>query len=259
MRGIIVVILSVVLLITVNVSCTKSTEQAGVDKKEISLDTMQQKTSYIMGYQQGRGLKMRQMEDEVDLDIMMQGMRDGIKGEPKIEEKEHQTIMQEFYQGFRERQEANRKVQGEKNKVDGEKFLAENAQKPGIVVTASGLQYQVVKEGTGARPTAADTVEVHYTGTLIDGTEFDSSRKRGQPAKFPLDRVIPAWTEGVQLMSVGSQYKFFAPSNLAYGERGPGMIGPNAVLIFDVELLGFEPTPKKEETPGQIPPPQGNK
>jgi len=258
MRGIIVVIVSVVLLMAFNVSCTKTAEQSSTDK-DFSLETLQQKSSYIMGYQQGRGLKMRQMEDEMDLNIMLQGMKDGIKGEPKIEEKDHQKIMQEFYKGFRERQEAKSKVQGEKNKIEGEKFLEENAKKTGITVTDSGLQYQVIKEGSGPKPKATDTVEVHYIGTLIDGTEFDSSHKRGQPAKFPLNRVIPAWTEGLQLMTVGSKYKFFAPANLAYGDKGPGIIGPNAVLIFEVELLGIEPP--KEEKPGQTKAqqPQGEK
>ncbi len=120
----------------------------------------------------------------------------------------------------------------------GEKFLQENAAKEGVVTTASGLQYKIVREGEGRHPTASDTVVVHYRGTLIDGTEFDSSYKRGEPIEFPLNRVIAGWTEGVQLMQEGAEFRFFIPSKLAYGSRGAGrVIGPNEALIFDVELL----------------------
>lgn len=124
------------------------------------------------------------------------------------------------------------------NKAAGEAFLAENAKKPGVVTTASGLQYQVITEGTGASPSATDNVTVHYQGTTIDGKEFDSSYKRGAPATFPLNRVIAGWTEGLQLMKEGGKSRLFIPSNLAYGERGAGRdIGPNSALIFDVELI----------------------
>ncbi|MDT4331953.1 FKBP-type peptidyl-prolyl cis-trans isomerase [Methylomonas sp. MED-D] len=124
------------------------------------------------------------------------------------------------------------------NLAAGEAFLAENAKKPGIVTTASGLQYQVVTEGSGAQPGPTDNVTVHYQGTTIDGKEFDSSYKRGAPASFPLNRVIPGWTEGLQLMKEGAKYRLFIPAKLAYGERGAGRdIGPNSALIFDVELI----------------------
>ncbi len=124
------------------------------------------------------------------------------------------------------------------NKAAGEAFLAENAKKPGVITTASGLQYQVITEGTGASPSATDNVTVHYQGTTIDGKEFDSSYKRGAPATFPLNRVIAGWTEGLQLMKEGGKSRLFIPSNLAYGERGAGRdIGPNSTLIFDVELI----------------------
>ncbi len=124
------------------------------------------------------------------------------------------------------------------NKAAGEAFLAENAKKPGVITTASGLQYQVITEGTGASPSATDNVTVHYQGTTIDGKEFDSSYKRGAPATFPLNRVIAGWTEGLQLMKEGGKSRLFIPSNLAYGERGAGRdIGPNSALIFDVELI----------------------
>ncbi len=248
------VILSVFMLMAVNVSCSKSTSTGSESPdKPVSLETQSQKASYIMGYSQGRNMKMRQLDEEVDLDILMQGIKDGIKGEGKIQEKDFQTIMQEFQKGFQERQDAKRSIQGEKNKAEGEKFLQENKQKPDIHVTGSGLQYLVLKEGTGPKPQYNSVVEVHYTGTLIDGTEFDSSVKRGVPAKFPLNGVIPGWTEGVQLMSVGSKYKFFIPSDLAYGPSGQGLIGPNAVLIFEVELISIQP-PKEEMKPGESKP-----
>ncbi|MGR9114631.1 MAG: FKBP-type peptidyl-prolyl cis-trans isomerase [Gammaproteobacteria bacterium] len=126
----------------------------------------------------------------------------------------------------------------EENKAAGSAFLAENARKPNIVTTASGLQYEVLTEGTGASPSASDSVTVHYRGTTIDGTEFDSSYSRGAPATFPLNRVITGWTEGVQLMKEGAKYRFFIPSDLAYGPRGAGQaIGPNSTLIFDIELI----------------------
>jgi len=129
----------------------------------------------------------------------------------------------------------------EKNMKQGTAFLAANAKKPGVKTTPSGLQYLVLKQGTGNKPAATDEVTVHYLGTLIDGTEFDSSYKRGEPARFPLNRVIPGWTEGVQLMKEGAKYKFFIPSGLAYGPRGAGgIISPNATLIFEVELLSVQ-------------------
>lgn len=242
MKRIIIVFVSAALLIAVNVSCTKSTESESPDK-EISLETLQQKGSYIMGYQQGRTLKMRQFDTEIDLDIFIQGIKDGIKDESRIEEKEMNDIFREFFQGVRERLETKRNALGEKNKAEGEQFLKENAQKEGVTVTESGLQYRMLTEGTGPKPNPTDTVTVHYKGTLIDGTEFDSSYSRGEPAKFPLNRVIKGWTEGLQLMNKGAKYEFLIPSDLGYGVRGQGdKIGPNAVLIFEVELLDFEPS-----------------
>ena len=133
-------------------------------------------------------------------------------------------------------------------------FLAKNKSKSGVKTTASGLQYEVEKEGTGPKPKATDTVKVDYTGTKIDGTKFDSSVDRGQPATFPLNQVVPGWTEGLQLMPVGSEYKFYIPAKLAYGERGPGPIGPNATLIFDVKLISIEPpAAQAKEAPKIVP------
>jgi FKBP-type peptidyl-prolyl cis-trans isomerase FkpA len=245
MKRLIIVFVSAVLLIAVNANCTKSTEE-GSTGKTVSLETLKQKGSYIMGYQQGHNLKMREFDTEIEMDAFIQGIKDGLKGETKIEEQKMNEIFREFFQGIRERMDTKRKSLGEKNKAEGEQWLKENAQKEGIIVTASGLQYRVLTEGTGPKPNPTDTVTVHYKGTLIDGTEFDSSYSRGEPASFPLNRVIAGWTEGLQLMSKGAKYKFFIPSNLGYGERGQGsVIGPNSVLVFEVELLDFHPS----ETP----------
>src|SRR6478735_5995613 len=151
--------------------------------------------------------------------------------------------------------EAKQKQAGEKNKTDGTKFLEDNKKKPGVKTTASGLQYKVEKEGTGAQPKATDMVTVNYRGTLIDGTEFDSSYKRGQPATFPVNGVIKGWTEALQLMKQGAKYQLFIPANLAYGERAMGPdIGPNSTLIFDVELQDVKPPP----TPAPAGAPQGS-
>ncbi len=147
------------------------------------------------------------------------------------------AILTAFIIGFVMFSMANATTPAE-NQAAGEKFLAENAQKPGVITTSSGLQYLVFGEGTGALPKATDNVTVHYKGTTIDGKEFDSSYSRGEPATFPLNRVIAGWTEGLQLMKEGAKYRFFIPSNLAYGERGAGnLIGPNSALVFDVELI----------------------
>lgn len=241
MNRIIIIFVSAALLMAVNASCTKSTE-SGSPGKKVSLETLKQKGSYIMGHQQGQSLKMRHFDTEMDMDAFIQGFKDALKGVSQIEEKEKNKIFREFFQGVRERLEGKRKTLGEKNKAEGEQWLKENAQKEGVIVTSSGLQYKVLKEGTGPTPSSTDVVTVHYVGTLIDGTEFDSSIKRGEPAKFPLNRVISGWTEGLQLMNKGAKYKFFIPPDLGYGARGQGdKIGPNTVLIFEVELLGFEP------------------
>jgi FKBP-type peptidyl-prolyl cis-trans isomerase len=152
---------------------------------------------------------------------------------------EQLAVRQEFVRKLQAQQAEKAKAAAEKNKAEGEKFLADNKGKPGVKTTASGLQYTVIKEGTGPKPGPNDQVKVQYLGTLIDGTKFDSSYDRGQPAQFALNGVIPGWTEALQLMTVGSKYKLFIPSSLGYGERGTpgGPIGPNATLVFEVELV----------------------
>jgi FKBP-type peptidyl-prolyl cis-trans isomerase len=153
---------------------------------------------------------------------------------------EMMTALQTFQTTMMERQQAKAEREASENITAGEAFLAENASKEGVMVTESGLQYKVITEGSGPKPQATDQVTVHYRGTLLDGTEFDSSYSRGEPATFGLNQVIPGWTEGVQLMNVGSKYEFYIPANLAYGERGAGAsIGPNSTLIFEVELISI--------------------
>ena len=196
------------------------------------------KVSYALGL--GIGQQLAQMgASDLNIDDFADAIKDVINGnELKVPHKDAQTIVQEYFRQQEERINAIRAEQGKAAKAEGEKFLAENKIKEGVKVTPSGLQYVVVKEGEGAMPTAEDEVTVHYTGKLLDGTVFDSSVNRGEPATFPLNRVIPGWTEGVQLMKEGAKYTFFIPSDLAYGAQGvPNAIPPHSTLIFDVELI----------------------
>jgi FKBP-type peptidyl-prolyl cis-trans isomerase len=209
--------------------------------------------SYMVGMDVGRGLTT--IKDEIDLNVVIKALEATLKGEKTtLTEAESLAVRQEFVEKLRGRQMAKMKAEAEENQKAGDAFLAKNKTKKGVKVTASGLQYEVIKQGTGAKPVKTDTVTVNYVGTKIDGTEFDSSVARGQPAKFPLANVIKGWTEGLQLMPVGSEYKFYIPANLAYGEHGPPKIGPNATLIFDVTLISIDkpeaakpaPAPKKD-------------
>jgi FKBP-type peptidyl-prolyl cis-trans isomerase FkpA len=201
------------------------------------LETEKDKISYVIGLQIAGSLA--QIKDEVDLKVLMRGIETGLAGqEPVITEEEAMAVQQAFADRLQAKRAAEMQEMAQKNRAEGEAFLAQNKGKRGVVTTESGLQYQVVTQGTGPRPAATDTVRVHYTGTLLDGTKFDSSHDRGQPAQFALNAVIPGWTEGLQLMPVGSKYTLWLPSELAYGDRGtPGPIGPNATLVFEVELL----------------------
>ncbi len=250
MKQLKLVVMFVGILLLVGLGCQTGNAGETGDKK-VSFDTEKAKVSYSIGFNMGQNF--RSIKDEIDMTVLMQAMKDGIAGDDKAQmtQENMQKVLAEFQKKTRELYDQKRKASGEKNKVDGEAFIKENAKKQGVVSTASGLQYKVITQGTGPTPKATDTVKVHYRGTLLDGTEFDNSYKRGQPATFALNRVIPAWTEGVQLMKVGSKYMIFTPANLAYGERGAGqIIGPNAALIFEVELLGIEaplpPAPKEQ-------------
>jgi FKBP-type peptidyl-prolyl cis-trans isomerase FklB len=197
-----------------------------------NLSTDKQRFSYMIGLQVGQQLK----NDNVELDesAFLAAIKDAMSGaKPQLSKEEMQTTLQHIQQ----QQAAEAKKQGEQNRIEGEKFLAANKDKPGVKVTASGLQYKVIKPGTGAKPKPTDNVVVDYRGTLIDGREFDSSYARGEPATFPVNGVIKGWQEALQLMKEGAKWQIYVPADLAYGERGAGgLIGPNATLIFDVEL-----------------------
>ena len=181
---------------------------------------------------------LRGMPMEPDLDLVVMGLRDLFAKAPKMSQEEYSNTMQLCQQKMRAAAQEKAAAVAAKMKAEGEAFLTENGKKPGVKTTASGLQYEVLSEGTGKQPVAADTVRVHYTGKLLDGTVFDSSVERGEPAEFGLTQVIAGWTEGLQLMKTGSKFRFFIPADLAYGEHGAGgSIPPQATLIFDVELL----------------------
>ena len=170
----------------------------------------------------------------------MRGFEDALAGEAKLDEAKIREVLTALDSSVREKQAAKAEADAKKHKAEGEKYLAENAKKEGVTVTDSGLQYEVMTEGDGEKPVATDMVKVHYKGTLLDGSEFDSSYSRNEPASFRLNQVIPGWTEGLQLMNVGSKYKFTIPSELAYGERDLGKIPANSTLVFEVELLEIE-------------------
>ncbi len=212
----------------------------GNTQEKTQLKTFKDSVSYGIGMNIGRDLKHQSID--INPDVLAQGIKDMIgDGKPLMTDEQLSSCMMTFQKDMMAKQEAKNKESGEKNKKEGEAFLAANKAKEGVKVTASGLQYKILKEGTGPKPTATQTVSVHYRGTLIDGKEFDSSTKRGQPAEFPVNGVIKGWTEALQLMPVGSKWELYIPSELAYGERGAGSeIGPNAVLIFEVELLAIK-------------------
>jgi len=203
------------------------------------LNTDEQKLGYIIGMDIGKSL--REQGTGVDLDSLVQAIRDTYNGEElAMTPEEAAAVRTEYVQKRQAEQQAEAAAAGGANLAEGQKFLAENKSKEGVQSTESGLQYKVVTMGDGAKPAATDTVKVHYRGTLLDGTEFDSSYARNEPISFALNRVIPGWTEGVQLMPVGSKFMFYIPSELAYGEGGGGPIPPNSTLIFEVELLDIE-------------------
>ena len=203
------------------------------------LETESQKLGYIIGMDIGSSLK--QQGTDLDLDALFMAIKATYNGEPlAMTPEEAASIRETFIAQRRAEAEADRESMASVNAAEGDKFLLENRVKEGIQMTDSGLQYQVLEMGDGARPAATDKVTVHYRGTLLNGEEFDSSYSRGEPISFALDQVIPGWTEGVQLMPVGSKFMFYIPPNLGYGPAGGGPIGPNATLIFQVELLGIE-------------------
>ncbi len=206
----------------------------------ISLQNDSDKTSYCLGMDIGASFK--KLPVPINLDAALEGIKAVFHGEkPQIDQQEFMELMRKFQQELRAAAEKQAAAAGEDNRKQELEFLAKNKEDKDVVTTASGLQYKVLQAGTGARPTANSVVTVHYTGTLPDGTVFDSSVKRGEPATFPVNGVIPGWTEALQIMQVGSKYKLFIPAALAYGKRGAGqLIGPDQMLIFEVELLDIQ-------------------
>jgi FKBP-type peptidyl-prolyl cis-trans isomerase len=217
-------------------SCSSGEKSAS--KKALQSDS--ERFGYALGLDIGASLK--EMQTDIDLPSLIAGLRDTLEGRKALLTPEQAAeVRKEFSKKMQEKQAEKIKDISEKNRKEGEAFLTENKKKEGVITTESGLQVVVLEEGDGPKPGATDQVKVHYRGTLLDGTEFDSSYKRGQPVTFPVNGVIAGWTEALQLMKVGSKVRLFIPSDLAYGERGAGQrIGPNATLIFEVELLGIE-------------------
>jgi FKBP-type peptidyl-prolyl cis-trans isomerase len=223
------------------VSAPASAEQA------TELTTETQKLSYALGLDLGNYFKT--LGEDFDLAIVSQGIDDSYNGKKALmTAEEAQKVQQQFATRQQEKQLQKVTAMTEANKAAAKKFLDENKGKDGVKTTASGLQYKVVKQSKGEKPKATDTVKVHYRGKLLDGTEFDSSYKRNQPAEFGIDQVIPGWTEALQLMEVGSTYELYIPPELAYGDRGaPPVIEPGSMLIFEVELLGVTPAEKASD------------
>jgi len=259
MKRVLVMMVGVGLLLAVQ-SCDAKKEEAvvpkdkSVVKEEVAnvsgLKNARERLSYSIGLQLGTSLK--EIKKDIDFSIAVQGIEDSFNDKKLRLTKEEimkeltafSKKMQEKQMKIMEEQKKKMEALGKENKKQGEEFLSENKKKKDVVTTKSGLQYIVLSKGKGKKPKATDQVKVHYKGTLIDGTEFDSSYKRGEPVIFPANQVIPGWTEALQLMNVGSKYKLFIPSDLAYGKQGPPQIGPNATLIFEVELLSIEKIPE---------------
>ena len=221
-------------------TATVSSSALAAGKKAPDLKTEKDKVSYILGHQVGSNFKRNSLELNVDNFIV--GLEEAIAGKKSsLSAEESQKIMTAFQTAIQTKMEAKNKEQGEKNAKEGKAFLAENGKKPGIITLPSGLQYKVITEGKGESPKATDTVKTHYKGTLLSGTEFDSSYKRNEPAEFPVGGVIKGWTEALQLMKPGAKWQLFVPSELAYGANGAGPdIGPNSTLIFEVELVSIK-------------------
>ncbi len=217
-----------------------ATQACADNNRDISLDTQQEKVSYSIGVDIGRSLTASEID--IDMDSFSQGISDGVAGDDTLltDEEMEQTLIS-FQEELMAEQQAEQQAIADANAAQEDTFLSANAAREGVVVLDSGLQYSIIEEGTGISPDSNDIVSVHYQGTLPDGTVFDSSYERGEPASFPVNAVISGWTEALQLMQVGDKWELYIPSDLAYGETGTaGVIGPNQVLIFEVELLDVD-------------------
>ena len=235
MKRIVIILISLVAMLPLLSLATDQKEDSDVELK-----TFADKISYVLGHEIGRSLK--DSPTEIDFEKFLRGIEDSLKDQKSlIDPDEANQIKQEFSRQVQESRTKKMAAIAEKNQKAEEAFLAENKKKEGVITTESGMQYMVLEKGDGPIPQRTDKVKVHYQGTLLDGSEFDSSYKRGQPATFQVGGVIAGWTEALQLMTVGSKYRLFIPSKLAYGNRGAGRsIGPNEMLIFEVELVGIE-------------------
>lgn len=231
--------------------CDKSPEEETA--KAVALETQEQKLSYIFGQNIGSQFKTETVK--IDVDVFSQGIQDALAGvEPRLKEEEVMSVLQTFQEEKMAEQQKVFEELSTKNKAEGDAFLAENGKKEGVVTLESGLQYKVISEGEGPVPTADSTVEVHYKGTLVDGSEFDSSFKRGVPATFGVNQVIPGWTEALMLMKEGAKWELYVPPSLAYGPGGAGgQIGPEQTLIFEVELLKANVEEAKEDAGVEAP------
>jgi FKBP-type peptidyl-prolyl cis-trans isomerase FkpA/FKBP-type peptidyl-prolyl cis-trans isomerase FklB len=225
---------------------TSTTSGSETVKGLSGMNTERKQVSYMIGMDIAKSLK--EIEQEIDVDMLTKGMRDQLADKPLVSEAQHTQIREAFSVKLQAHAEKVAAELPKKNLEAGKAFLAKNKGAPGVLTTASGLQYQVLRQGSGAKPATDDAlVKVHYKGTLIDGTPFDSSYDRNEPAQFSLAEVVPGWAEGVKLMSVGSKYKLWIPSELGWGEMGsPPVIGPNAAVVFEVELLETKPRPAGE-------------
>ena len=236
----------------------KPASNAAKNLADPTLTTQKEKASYAIGLNIGKS--MRKDSVDIDPDILVRGMKDGLADKkPLLTDDEAKATMVALQADLRAKHEAKVELEAETNKKEGDAFLAENKTKAGVVTLPSGLQYKVLVEGTGPKPTAADTVVCNYKGILLDNTEFDSSYKRGQPATFPVSGIIKGWTEALQLMPVGSKWQLFIPPDLAYGMRGGagGAIGPNATIQFEVELMSIQPK-AEGQPPNPAPKPTPN-
>lgn len=225
-----------IVIIVLGMMACSDTSDSNIGKP-VSLETKKDSVSYSIGYDVGRSFNVQAVE--IEPDVFAQGFSDAyLKNETPLTESQMREISIAYQAEHREKQEKMNRIKADVNKKAGEEFLAENGKKEGVQTTESGLQYKVITEGSGPVPTNKDRVKVHYTGRLLDDTVFDSSVERGEPATFGVRQVIKGWSEALQLMSVGSKWELYIPSDLAYGARGPNpTIGPNSTLLFEVELL----------------------
>ncbi|MEO6173115.1 MAG: FKBP-type peptidyl-prolyl cis-trans isomerase [Arenimonas sp.] len=234
----------------VSKGAAKAEKREPVIKGIAGLDSERKQFSYMIGMDIGKSISP--VKEEIDMETLVEAMKTVMKdGKPLLTDEQAKEIGKAFGERMMAKQAAEREVQIKKNLEEGAKFLAENKKKPNVKTTESGLQYQILRPGNGPKPKATDTVLAHYVGTFLDGKKFDSSYDRGQPAEFALNAVIPGWTEGLQLMSKGSKFKFWIPADLGYGAEGQGNMPPNATLVFEVELQDVKAGAAPEAMPQQ--------